>query len=109
MRYDDAVGFIAAFQRDTAQAQEFYEKSLAVSEELVELDLANTQFQRDVAVSHAKLGQLRETQGAEGRPAALDHYRKVVEIFEGMKAAGVLAPADEGFIAEFRAKVAALE
>lgn len=67
------------------------------------------QFQRDVAVSHAKLGQLREAQGAEGRPAALAHYRKFVEIFEGMKAAGVLAPADEGFIAAFRAKVAELE
>ena len=76
---------------------------------MAKLDPANAQFRRDVAVSHAKLGQLRETQGAEGRPAALAHYRQVVEIFEGMKAAGVLAPADEEFIAQFRAKVAELE
>jgi hypothetical protein len=32
----------------------------------------------------------------------------VLRIFEGMKAAGVLAPADEGVIAQFRAKVAEL-
>ncbi len=60
-------------------------------------------------MSHAKLGQLREAQGAEGRPAALAHYRKGMEILEGTKAAGVLAPVDEGFLAEFRAKVAELE
>ena len=35
--------------------------------------------------------------------------RNVVEIFEGMQAAGVLAPVDVGFIAQFKAKVAELE
>jgi tetratricopeptide (TPR) repeat protein len=94
---------------DTAQALGFYEKALAVAEELVKLDSANTEFRRDVAVSHAKLGQLREAQGAEGRAAALAHYREGMEIFEGMKAAGALAPADEESIAELRAKVAELE
>ena len=76
---------------------------------MVKLDPANTQFRRDVAVSHAKLGQVYEASGAGGRDQALEHYRKVVEILEGMQAAGVLAPVDVEFIATFKAKVAELE
>jgi len=94
---------------DTAKAQGYFEKSLAIKEELVKLDPANAEFRRDVAVSHAKLGQVYEASGAGGRDQALEHYRKVVEILEGMQAAGVLAPVDVEFIATFKAKVAELE
>ena len=75
----------------------------------MKLDPANTEIRRDVWVSHANLGQLYEASGTGGRDQALEHNRKVVEIFEGMQAAGVLAPVDVGFIAEFKAKVAELE
>jgi len=55
------------------------------------------------------LWQFREVLGADGRAAAITHYRNASEILEGMQAAGVLAPVDGKFIAAFKAKVAELE
>ncbi len=61
----------------------------------VQLDPENAEYRRDLAVSHAKLGGVYEQAGEPGKAKAA--YLKVVEIFEKMKADGVLAPADEGF------------
>ncbi len=77
-----------------------------MAEDLVRLDPENAEYRRDLAVSHAKLGGVYEQAGEPAKAKAA--YLKVVEIFEKMKADGVLAPADEGFIATFQQKADAM-
>ncbi len=92
---------------DTAQALGFYEKALAVAEELVKLDLANTQFRRDVWASLWRFGDLEEKLG--NKAAAKDRFTQVIERLQEMKRLGILAPVDEEWIGKAESRRAALQ
>jgi hypothetical protein len=57
---------------DTAKAQRYLEKSLAVREELGKQDLANTQFRRDVGVSYTVKKWTTRVQLAAERPVGAE-------------------------------------
>jgi tetratricopeptide (TPR) repeat protein len=62
-----------------------YRADLAVSEKLVATDPRNTEWQRDLSISHERLGAILVKTGR--RPEALDAYRRTLTIRERLAAA----------------------
>jgi len=73
----------------------------------VKLDPANTQFRRDVWVSHWRFGDLQEKLG--NKVEAKARFGQVIEQLQEMKRLGILAPVDEEWIGKTEARRAALE
>ena len=71
-------------QGDGPGALAAYRKSLEIREALAARDPANTGWQRDLSVSHRKIGDVLVAQG-DG-PGALAAYRKGLEIVEALAA-----------------------
>jgi tetratricopeptide (TPR) repeat protein/energy-coupling factor transporter ATP-binding protein EcfA2 len=71
-------------QGDGPGALAAYRKGLAIAEALAARDPANTQWQRDLSVSHNKIGDVLKAQG-DG-PGALAAYRKALTIREALAA-----------------------
>ena len=71
-------------QGDGPGALAAYRKSLAIREALAARDPANTQWQRDLSVSHDRIGDVLVAQG-DG-PGALAAYRKSLAIAEALAA-----------------------
>ncbi|HNF63933.1 MAG TPA: tetratricopeptide repeat protein, partial [Rhodocyclaceae bacterium] len=67
-------------QGDGPAALTAYRAGLAIRETLARRDPANTQWQRDLSVSHERIGDVLRAQG-DG-PAALDAYRAGLAIAE---------------------------
>ena len=65
-------------QGDGPGALAAYRKSLAIAEALAARDAANTEWQRDLSVSHERIGNVLVAQG-DG-PGALAAYRKSLAI-----------------------------
>jgi tetratricopeptide (TPR) repeat protein len=91
--HDDSWGEMAAqvglgdvFQRtkDLRAAEGAYAAALRLAEQRLATDPANTQWQRDLSVSHNKVGDVLVAQG-DG-PGALGAYRKGLEIREALAA-----------------------
>ena len=61
-----------------------YTKARELAEGRLTTDPANTQWQRDLSVSHIKIGDVLAAQG--GGPAALAAYRKSLAIREALAA-----------------------
>lgn len=76
-------------QGDGPQALAAYRKALAIREALAARDLANAQWQTDVALSCGNLGALEHGQSVEARRAHLVWGR---DILLGLKAAERLMP-----------------
>jgi len=79
LRYNK-LGGVQMKLGDTTQALGFYEKALAVAEELVMLDPANTLFRHDVSASYNKLGDVQMKLGDTAQ--ALGYYEKALAIDE---------------------------
>jgi hypothetical protein len=71
-------------QGDGPGALAAYRKSLAIREVLAARDTANAQWQRDLSISHNKIGDVLVAQG-DG-PGALAAYRKSLAIREALAA-----------------------
>jgi len=67
-------------EADPAQALPLMESALRMAEELVMLDPDNAEFQRDVSVSYAKLGDVQLHQGDTAQ--ALGYYEKALAVAE---------------------------
>jgi tetratricopeptide (TPR) repeat protein len=75
-------------QGDLAGALTSYQTSLAIRDRLAKADPGNAGWQRDLAVSHNKIGEVQQAQG--DLAAALTSYRASLAIIER------LAKADPG-------------
>ncbi|MBD3793385.1 MAG: hypothetical protein IE889_04395, partial [Campylobacterales bacterium] len=65
---------------DRKQAEEQYQKALAIAQKLVELDPTNAQWQMDLLKSHGKFGLFYRGEGQEAK--ALEEFMLCVPIFE---------------------------
>ena len=74
-----------AAQGNTAAALDDYRKGLVIAERMAAADPRNTEWQRDLSVSHNKIGNMLVAQG--NTAAALDAYRKGLVIRERLAAA----------------------
>jgi predicted negative regulator of RcsB-dependent stress response len=83
----EKIGDVLVAQGDTSEhggALAAYRKGLAIHEALAARDPANTEWQRDLSVSHNKIGNVLVAQG-DG-PGALAAYRKGLAIAEALAA-----------------------
>ena len=71
-------------QTDGPEGLAAYRQSLALRETLVARDPANTQWRRDLALSHSRLGDMFVAQG--DRPGGLAAYRHSLALFEALAA-----------------------
>ncbi|MGB7991892.1 MAG: tetratricopeptide repeat protein, partial [Candidatus Methylophosphatis roskildensis] len=78
------IGDVLVAQGDGPGALAAYRKGLAIRETLAARDPANTEWQRDLSVSHERIGDVRVAQG-DG-PGALTAYRKGLAIREALAA-----------------------
>ncbi|MBU7009005.1 tetratricopeptide repeat protein, partial [Phosphitispora fastidiosa] len=69
-------------QGNGAKALEYYEKSLAIDEALVELDPDSVDYRQGLSVSCNKLGDYHKSQGNGAK--ALEYYEKSLAIFEAL-------------------------
>ena len=76
-------------------AREAYLKSLAIAERLAQAEPDRADYQRDLAVSHWRLG-------TEDDPAAEGHLRRALGVLMSMKETGRLDPVDEPHIEQLR-------
>jgi tetratricopeptide (TPR) repeat protein len=75
-------GDVRMAQGDGPGALAAYEAALAIREGLSQRDPANTQWQRDLSVSHERIGDVRVSQG-DG-PGALTAHEAALAIAEGL-------------------------
>jgi tetratricopeptide (TPR) repeat protein len=78
------LGDVLVAQGDGPGGLDAYRKSLGIAEELATRDPANTQWQRDLSVSHERVGDVLVAQG--DMPQALDAYRRSLAIRERLAA-----------------------
>jgi hypothetical protein len=78
-----------------------YRKALAIREALSLRDPANTEWQRDLIVSHFKLSE----SGSDAR----HHLEAALAIATRLAGEGRLAPVDAWMVEEFRQRLAALD
>ena len=69
---------------NTEAALEAYQKSLAITEQLVALDPQNAEFQHDPSISYIKLGDIQRNLG--NTDAALEAYQQSLTIRERLLA-----------------------
>ena len=87
LSFDEQSDVLVA-QGNLPAALDSYRASLRIAERLAQADPGNAGWQRDVSVSHNKIGEVLVAQG--NLPAALDSYRASMRIAER------LAQADRG-------------
>ncbi len=92
------IGDVLVSKGELDGALEAYQASLAIRERLAAADPANTQWQRDLIVSHVKLS-------ASGGDAKI-HLAAALEIAERLMAEGKLAPADHWMVDELEQRLA---
>ena len=76
--------------RATARGPGGHEKALAIRERLASQDPGNAGWQRDLAVSFERIGNVRSADGK--RSAARDAYTKALAMYKKLKAKGVGYP-----------------
>ena len=81
-------GDVARAQGDLTAARTAYEDGLKIRDTLSQSDPTNTEFQRDLMVSHVKLAQL------VGEDAA-SHWQSAYNVLETLNVAGKMQPADQ--------------
>jgi hypothetical protein len=70
---------------DTPTADQHYRASLTIAERLAATDPTNAEYQRDLSISHNRLGDLAVAAG--DTPTADQHYRAQLAITERLAAA----------------------
>ena len=83
-QYLSVLVAVLVAQGNLPGALEAYRKGLAIMEPLAARDPGNTQWQRDLSISHNKLGDVLVAQG--NLPGALEAYRKDLAIMEPLAA-----------------------
>ena len=78
------LGDVLVAQGQLEQALESYQAGLKIAERLAELDPSNTEWQRDLSVSHNRIGDVQGTQG--GLAAAQASYQAGLEIQQRLAA-----------------------
>jgi tetratricopeptide (TPR) repeat protein len=102
----DSLANVAQSQGNLEQAARQYADSLALRKKLAETDPTNADWQRDLAVSYSRLGEIAEAQG-NADDARLQRTL-AIEILTGMIERGLpLSPEDQRWLKIFREKVAA--
>jgi len=81
---------------------EFYEKSLAIAEELHQRNPNSADFARDRIVDYCKLADLAEK---SGKGDAAQWWRKAYDHISAMKERGTLLPTDELGLEEIQQKL----
>ncbi len=77
------------------EAQRFIHESLAIRERLAQAEPDRTDYQRDLVVSHGRLGLMEDETGEP-------HLRQALAILVSLKQAGRLSPVDEPYIDQLR-------
>jgi tetratricopeptide (TPR) repeat protein len=80
----DELGDVRWAQGDLNGALGAYEQGLAIAERLAGQDAANTEWQRDLSVSHERIGDVRQAQGDLN--GALGAYEQGLAIRERLAA-----------------------
>jgi hypothetical protein len=83
---------VAVDAGDLATARDHYQASLDIAERLAAADSANSGWQRDLSVSHERLGDVAVDAG--DLATARDHYQASLDIRERLAAAN---PANTGW------------
>ena len=94
------LGDVRLSQGEREEAMRCYQQSLSLAESLADKDPGNAEWQRDLAVSYAKLALMGEV--------PLVHWQRVVDVFSGLKQDGRLAVVDEPLLATAEAQLALL-
>lgn len=92
---------------DTQEARGHYETALSMAEELVKLNPQNSQFQRYIWTLLWRFGDVEEKLGRKAEAKA--RFGQVIDKLQEMKSLGILAPADEEWLAKAEARRAALD
>jgi tetratricopeptide (TPR) repeat protein len=75
---------VQSAQSDLKAALSSYQKGLEIREKLAAGDQTNTEWQRDLSVSHNKIGDVQSDQGDP--PSALSSYKQCLEIAQKLAA-----------------------
>jgi tetratricopeptide (TPR) repeat protein len=95
------VGVVLSAQGDLAEALAAYREALAVSQRLAVADPSNADWQRDLWVSYGLMAMMTEETGSD---EAAQWWRKAYETLFAMKQRGIMLPADEQYLVQFRQK-----
>jgi hypothetical protein len=100
----ERIGNTKTAQGDLAGALADYGQSLATAERLAAADPSNADWQRDLAVSHYRLGKIADRQGCED--LLRQHWGEVLTIFAAMQQRGLhVSPEDLAGLEKIRARV----
>lgn len=102
----EKVGLAFVLLGDKIEAVPFLESSDEIFQELTELDSENTQWQRDLIVSHFNLADLLE-QMLDRTAEASDHWIQALAIARTLAATDHLLPTDTQLVATLEQRLAA--
>jgi hypothetical protein len=104
----ERLGAVRQAQGDLAGALVAYEASHAIRERLATSDLGNTEWQRDLIVSHWRIAAVLE-ELPERRGEVATHWGKALAVARELAGSGRLAPVDAYFVETLERRLAAVD